>query len=205
MPPRYDANSTVAGKAVVGPGDRRGGKRQALGAQGQHPAIGGGVVVAADGKAALRAEQAPRFHAAAKEIGAADEARDEGVGRRSYRSRCEPTCCTPPFGHDDEPVGHRQRLLLVVRDHHRGQPQLLLQLADLDAHFLPQLGVEIGQRLVEQQDVGLDHERAGERHALLLPARQFARQALRETLEPDEAQRLREPAGDLRRRAPCAS
>jgi hypothetical protein len=57
-----------------------------------------------------------------------------------------------------------------VRDHHRGQSELLLQLADLDANLVPQLGVEIGERLVEQQDVGLDDERPGERDALLLAA-----------------------------------
>ena len=81
------------------------------------------------------------------------------------------------------------------------KPELLLQLADLDAHFVPQLGVEIGQRLVEQQDVGLDHERARERHALLLAARQLARQALGKAFEPHEAQHLREPR---RRSAPAA-
>ena len=152
-----------------------------------------------------RAEDARRFHAAAQEIGAADEARDEGVGRTFVEIALRADLLHLAVGHDDQPVGHGQRLLLVVRDHHRGQAQLLLQLADLDAHLLPQLGVEIGQRLVEQQDVGLDHERAGERHALLLPARQLARQALRQTFEAHQAQHLRELRPAISRAAPCAS
>ena len=62
-------------------------------------------------------------------------------------------------------------------------PQLLLQPADLRAHLHPDLGVEIGQRLVEQQDVGVQHQRAGQRHPLLLAARELARIAL---LQPDQ-------------------
>ena len=68
-----------------------------------------------------------------------------------------------------------------------------------------QLGVEIGQRLVEQQDVGLDHERPRERHALLLPARQLARQALREAFEAHQAQHLRDLGRDFAPQGPCAS
>ena len=49
-----------------------------------------------------------------------------------------------------------------------------LQAAELDADFLAQLAVERGERLVEQQDVGLEDDRARERHALLLPAGELA-------------------------------
>ena len=72
--------------------------------------------------------------------------------------------------HDDQAVRDGQRLLLVVRHHHGGEAELALQLADLDAHFLLQLGIEVRQRLVEQQHIGPDGERAGQRHALLLAA-----------------------------------
>jgi len=43
--------------------------------------------------------------------------------------------------HDYEAVGHRKRLVLVVRDHHGGEPERLLELADLDAHFFAKLRV----------------------------------------------------------------
>jgi hypothetical protein len=55
-----------------------------------------------------------------------------------------------------------------------------VQTAHLKAHFLAQVGVEVRQRLIEQQRLRLDDERAGERHALLLAAGQFAGIALRQ-------------------------
>ena len=48
-----------------------------------------------------------------------------------------------------------------------------LQLLELDLHVLAQLEVECAQRLVEQQQRGLQHQAAGNRHALALPARQL--------------------------------
>ena len=66
------------------------------------------------------------------------------------------------------------------------RPSWLLQLADLDPHLLAQLGVEVGERLVEQQHVGPDDERARQRHALLLAARELARQASRQSPEADQ-------------------
>ena len=41
-------------------------------------------------------------------------------------------------------------------------------------------GVERGQRLVQQQRARAEDERAGERHALLLPAGELRRQAIGE-------------------------
>ena len=46
-----------------------------------------------------------------------------------------------------------------------------MQAADLEAHLLAQIGVEVRERLVEQQHRGLDDDGAGQRHALLLAAR----------------------------------
>jgi hypothetical protein len=43
----------------------------------------------------------------------------------------------------------------------------------------PQLGVEVGQRLVEQQDLRLQHQRAGDGDALLLAAGELGGQARR--------------------------
>ena len=66
----------------------------------------------------------------------------------------------------------------------RGVAVLVVQAADLEAHLLAQVGVEIGQRLVEQQRLGLDHQRARQRHALLLAAGQLAGIALGQRREP---------------------
>jgi hypothetical protein len=45
-------------------------------------------------------------------------------------------------------------------DTHGGDPERLLQRLDLVAHLLADPGVEIGQRLVEQQDLRIDGQRA---------------------------------------------
>ena len=45
-----------------------------------------------------------------------------------------------------------------------------MQLGEFDAHLHAQLGVEIRQRLVEQKDGGLAHQRPADRDALALAA-----------------------------------
>jgi hypothetical protein len=67
----------------------------------------------------------------------------------------------------------------------------------MDAHLLAQLGVQVGQRFVEQQYIGADRQRAGERHPLLLTTGEFARQALAQAFEAYEPQRLLDPRRDL--------
>ena len=62
----------------------------------------------------------------------------------------------------------------------RGDAERLLQLADLGAHADSQARVEVAERLVEQQDVGLGGERTRNRDALLLAAAELLRQALSE-------------------------
>src|SRR5207253_11166436 len=56
--------------------------------------------------------------------------------------------------------------------------ELVVQAPDLVAHLLAQVGVEVAEWLVEQQDVGLHHDGAGQRHALLLAARELGRVAV---------------------------
>ena len=51
--------------------------------------------------------------------------------------------------------------------------ELVVQPGDLDAHLRSQAGVEIGERLVEQEDVRLAHDRAADRDALALAARKL--------------------------------
>ncbi len=99
--------------------------------------------------------------------------RDCGV---SYSSSGVPCCAIPPAVHHDDVVGHRERFLLVVRHVQHRQRQRLLQLADLLADPPPQLGVEVRQRLVEQQHRGLQHQRPRDGDALLLAAGEFGRQ-----------------------------
>ncbi len=53
------------------------------------------------------------------------------------------------------------------------------------ARLLPELGIKVRQWLVDQNDGRLVDQRAGERHPLLLPARQLVRIARGEIAEPD--------------------
>ena len=54
-------------------------------------------------------------------------------------------------------------------DHRQAKP--LLKVPDLLPHAASQPGVEIGQRFIEEQDIGLQHQGASDRDPLLLPAR----------------------------------
>ena len=74
------------------------------------------------------------------------------------------------FVHHRDPPGHRQSFVLIVGDGDKGDPDVVLQFAQLKLHLRTQLGVERRQRLVEQQHLGLHHQTAREGHALALTA-----------------------------------
>jgi hypothetical protein len=94
------------------------------------------------------------------------------------------------FEHHGDAVGHDQRLFLVMRDQDEGDADLPLQLDQFDLHVLAHLLVERGQRFVQQQHLGLQDQRARQRHALPLPARQRMGRALAVALQPHHLQRL---------------
>ncbi|MCY1299576.1 hypothetical protein D9M70_491090 [compost metagenome] len=76
-----------------------------------------------------------------------------------------------------QPVGQRHRLDLVVGDVERGRAEALLQALDLAAHRDAQLGVEVGERLVEEEGRRLAHDGAAHGDALTLAAGKGARLA----------------------------
>ena len=76
-------------------------------------------------------------------------------------------------------------------------PELLLDLLQLDLQLLPQLEVEGAERLVEEQRLRPVDDRAGERDALPLAARELARLAVAVPVEAHHPQRLRSPAAPL--------
>ena len=84
----------------------------------------------------------------------------------------------PAVVHHGDRVGHRHGLLLVVRDVHERDPDVLLDPLELDLELLAQAQVERAERLVEQQRPRPVDERAGERDALLLAAGELRRLAL---------------------------
>ena len=71
---------------------------------------------------------------------------------------------------DGDPVAEGHGLGLVVRDIDGRRVQPALQVGDLTAHLDPQLGVEVGERLVEQERGGLAHDGTSHGDALALAA-----------------------------------
>ena len=84
----------------------------------------------------------------------------------------------PAVVHHHDLLGDVHRLLLVVGDEDRRHVDLVVQAAQPDAQVLAHARVERAERLVEQQHLGLDRERPGERHALALAAGELRRVAV---------------------------
>ena len=91
----------------------------------------------------------------------------------------------PAAVHDRDPVGHRQRLLLVVGDVDEGDPDLALDPLQLELQALAQLQVEGAERLVEQQHLRQVDQRPGQRDPLLHAARELVRAPVDLAREPD--------------------
>ena len=60
-----------------------------------------------------------------------------------------------------------------MRDVHGGDAELALQVLELLPELVPELGIQVGQRLVQQEDLGPQHQRPGHGHALLLATGQL--------------------------------
>jgi hypothetical protein len=99
--------------------------------------------------------------------------------------------------HHHHAVGERHRLDLVVGDVDGGGAHLLMHALDLGSHLHAQLGVEIRQRLVEQEDLRVAHDRAPHGDALALPAGELARLALEQLGDVEDAGGLLHAARNL--------
>ncbi len=75
--------------------------------------------------------------------------------------------------------------------------QVPLDVLQLELHVGPKLLVQRTERLVHQEDPGTEHEGPGQRHSLLLTARELARQPPIVALQPHELQRLAHSLVDL--------
>ena len=157
------------------------------------------------GLAGLRRSVSPPWAAAAwaPSPGLLDQERGRLGGGLAFSQ----VCCVGDdlaVAHHDEPVRERGDARVVRHHDDRALPlggHLLEQAGDL----VGGLAVEVAGGLVGQDELGLGHERAGDRDALLLPAGQLvgpAPQALAEAdlLEPARAP-SRPPRPDPRRRA----
>ena len=94
-------------------------------------------------------------------------------------------------GQRDDPVvvlaGQLLHQFVLVRDHDHRDVYFVdgfEQLHDVHAEF----GVDVAGRLVGNDELGAVGQRAGHRHALLLAAGKFVRQAVHLVLQPDQAE-----------------
>ena len=108
----------------------------------------------------------------------ADKARDEKALRPQIEVVRRAHLLDPAGAHADDAIRHGGRLDLVVGDQDRRDTELLLERLDLGPHGQTERRVEIGERLVEEQELRLLDQGARERHPLLLAARQLARPPL---------------------------
>src|SRR5262245_54902928 len=76
----------------------------------------------------------------------------------------------PPRVHNDDAIGERHCLDLVVGNVDGSRRNRLMSFLDLGAHLDAQLSVEVGERLVEQKYLRIANDGAAHRHALALPA-----------------------------------
>ena len=99
--------------------------------------------------------------------------------------------------HDEDPVGHGHGLHLIVGDVDDRGPQTPVELADLGPHRHPELGVEVGERLVEQKHLGLADDGPSHRHPLPLPSRELFGFSLQQFVDAEDVGRLLHPLVDL--------
>src|SRR3989442_9958575 len=163
---------------------------------------GARLVVRVGGVGDLQAAEAgpPVLHAAVEDVHVAEEVHDERVGGVLEDLLGRARLLDMPVVHDDDAVGDLERLLLVVRDEHAGHVQLVVQAPEPLAELLAHACVERPEGLVEQEDLGFGRQRAGERHALALPARDLTGHGALVALELHQPEQLAHPRAHARPR-----
>ena len=139
------------------------------------------------------------FHAARNKVHrrGADKARDEQRRRLIVDILGRTDLLDAAVMHQHNPIGQRHRFHLIVRDINRGGAHALAQLLDLGAHLHAEPRIEVGQRLVEQEHLGLADDCTPHRHALPLAARQLPRLAIEQGFDVENGGGLRHPARDI--------
>ena len=107
--------------------------------------------------------------------------------------------------HHADAVAHGHRFRLIVGDVDGGRRfagffQLLMQIGNADPHRGAQLGVKVGERFVEQENVRFFDDRPTHRHALRLAAGELARQAIEQFFQFENFRRFFHLSVDLRLR-----
>src|SRR6266545_2836168 len=129
---------------------------------------------------------------------AADEARHETVDRPVVELLGRAHLLEDALAHDRDPGAHGHRLDLVVGDVHERRAHALVKAGDLGACLDAELGIEVGQWLVHEEDRRLADDRPAERDALALAAGQLLGLAVEVTADVEDAGRFLDATLDLR-------
>ena len=98
-----------------------------------------------------------------------DEVSREQIGRMVKNLLRRTDLLDEAILHDNNPVPQSHSLCLIMGDIEEGSIDLLAQFDNLCAHLITQLGVQVAERLVHQQDLGFPYDSAANRHTLPLP------------------------------------
>jgi len=118
---------------------------------------------------------------------AADESRDEFVGGMVVELHWRRDLLQDSLLEHRDSVAQSQRFGLVVRDVHHRRAELAMEPSELDSRLDAELGVEIGQRLVEEKCQWLAHDRAAKGDALALASESCAGFRSRSSSSPSDA------------------
>ena len=135
----------------------------------------------------------------------ADEVRDEHVRWVVVDVERPSDLLNPAVLHHRDAIAERHGLDLVVGDVDRAGAGGGVQLGDLLAHVHAHLGVQIAERFVEQEGVGVAHQRAAERHPLHLTTGQLLGLAFQQLLDAENGRGVTDPLLDVGLRCPAHS
>ncbi len=93
-----------------------------------------------------------------------------------------------PITQDHDAVGERQGFILIMGYIDRRRTELVMNAADFGPHLKPQLGIEIGKRLIHENHRRFDDDGAGNRHTLLLATGKLPGQLIFLALQPHQNQ-----------------
>lgn len=132
-----------------------------------------------------------------EQIAASDKCGNECVARLIVNLAWRADLHDRTVVHDGDAIRQRQSFGLVMGDVDSRYADFLLQPAQFTAHLFAQQGVEIAQRLVEQEQARLAHESARQRQPLLLATAQLRRRTLGQCREPHGFQCPHHPLLDV--------
>ena len=115
--------------------------------------------------------------------GTSHEPRHESIDRRIKHPRWRIVLLQQPTVHHCHAVGHGHRLQLVMSHIDDGGIQVLVEPLEFRPHLPAQLRIQIRQRLIHQECPRIAHQRAPQRHALLLAAGKLAWPALEQVFD----------------------